>query len=209
MPRPRFEKLSPEKREHILEAAAQAFAAYGYAQASLNQILETAGISKGAAYYYFDDKADLYTTAVQHYSQELAQHIDLTPSSLTTDTFWPAITALYHQQFTLYRERPWVLGLVKGGGNMQTLPQTLPMEGPLAEFWQQIQSLLGQLFAQGQTLGLIRTDLPDDLLAVLLMAVDDAHDRWLFGRVEALSDAELKAGAARMCDLLQRLLAPA
>lgn len=205
MPRPRFEKLSPEKRERILEAAAQEFAAYGYAQASLNRILETADISKGAAYYYFDDKADLYITAVQHYSQELAQHIDLNLPSLTADTFWPAITALYRQQFTLYRERPWVLGLVKSGGDTT---QTLLTDGPLADFWQQIQSLLGQLFTQGQALGVIRTDLPDDLLAALLIAVDDAHDRWLFGQVQTLSETDLEAGATRMCDLLQRLLAP-
>ena len=56
MPRPRFEKLSAEKREQILETAAKAFAAHGYDGASLNQILADADISKGAAYYYFDNK---------------------------------------------------------------------------------------------------------------------------------------------------------
>ena len=62
MPRPRFEKLPVEKQEQILEAAAKEFTAHGYDGASLNRILEEAGISKGAAYYYFDDKADLYAT---------------------------------------------------------------------------------------------------------------------------------------------------
>ena len=72
MPRPRFEKLSPEKREQILETSAKEFAANGYEGASLNQILAKAGISKGAAYYYFDNKADLYvTTTHTHYAIEL------------------------------------------------------------------------------------------------------------------------------------------
>ena len=57
MPRPRFNKLTAEKRESILEAAAKEFATHGFEGASLNQILSNAGISKGAAYYYFDDKA--------------------------------------------------------------------------------------------------------------------------------------------------------
>ncbi len=63
MPRPRFNKLAPEKRERIMEAAAKEFAAYGYEGASLNRILEQAEVSKGAAYYYFDDKADLFVSA--------------------------------------------------------------------------------------------------------------------------------------------------
>ena len=58
MPRPRFEKLPPEKRETILETAAKEFAEFGYEGASLNQILAKSGISKGAAYYYFDNKED-------------------------------------------------------------------------------------------------------------------------------------------------------
>lgn len=205
MPRPRFERLTPEKKERILAAAAQEFARHGYGQASLNRILEAADISKGAAYYYFDDKADLYMTAVQHYSRELAQTIDLAPGALTAETFWPAIRELYRQQFTLYRERPWVLGLAKSGGGFTA---EMLATGPLAGFWQEILSQMSQLFAQGQALGVVRTDLPDDLLAALIIAVDDAHDRWLFSRIGGLAEAELEAGAARATDLLRRLLKP-
>ena len=56
MPRPRIARLAEDKRTRILEAAAKEFAAAGYENASLNRILEHAGLSKGAAYYYFDDK---------------------------------------------------------------------------------------------------------------------------------------------------------
>ena len=34
--------------------------AHGFENASLNRIIKKAGISKGAMYYYFDDKMDLY-----------------------------------------------------------------------------------------------------------------------------------------------------
>jgi AcrR family transcriptional regulator len=44
--------------------------------ASLNRILEQAGISKGSAYYYFDDKADVFLTVVQRYLLEIAESIE-------------------------------------------------------------------------------------------------------------------------------------
>ena len=77
MPRPRFARLTAAKRERIMEAAAKEFAAHGYEGATLNRILVEAGISKGAAYYYFDDKADLYLTALLHYGQDTLVHINV------------------------------------------------------------------------------------------------------------------------------------
>ncbi len=65
MPRPRFDRLDPDKRRRILAVAAEEFAARGVGNASLNRIIDHAGISKGAAYYYFDDKADLFATVIR------------------------------------------------------------------------------------------------------------------------------------------------
>src|SRR5690349_22874095 len=88
MPRPRFEKLQPEKRERLLESAAKEFATHGYDDASLNQILEKAGVSKGAAYYYFDDKADLFMTVLDHYVPQIVPMDLLDIKSLTAENFW-------------------------------------------------------------------------------------------------------------------------
>ena len=41
-------------------AALDEFAAHGFHDASLNRIIEAAGISKGSMYYYFDGKEDLF-----------------------------------------------------------------------------------------------------------------------------------------------------
>lgn len=205
MPRPRFNKLSAKKRERILEAAAKEFAAHGYDGASLNQILDKAGISKGAAYYYFDDKADLYATTVLHYSQEIMSDTLTDPAQFTAVNFWDELTAVYRHQFTSYAERPWVFGVVKAGGSMSA---EMLMQGPLAELWEQAQFLLVHLFQRGRELGLIRTDLPEDLLLSLVIAVDDAHDRWLFDHWSELSPADLEQAASRISDMLRRLLSP-
>ncbi|MBE2197225.1 MAG: TetR/AcrR family transcriptional regulator [Anaerolinea sp.] len=205
MPRPRFDKLPPEKRERILEAAAREFATCGYAQASLNHILETAGISKGAAYYYFDDKADVYLTAVRHYGHTVLAAIDLDVSTLTAANFWTAVADLYHQQFAAFADRPWVLGLLKTSGPNA---DALAADEQLAALMQEVGQMMAALLQQGQALGVVRADLPDELLAAVVTAVDDAHDRWLFGRATALTAAELQSAAAQISDLLRRLLTP-
>lgn len=206
MPRPRFARLSAAKQERILEAAAREFTANGYEGASLNRILQEAGISKGAAYYYFDDKADLYATTVQHYSQELFDSVAFDPGQLTTENFWQELAALYRRQFTQFAARPWVFGVAKAGGSLS--PEALA-EGPLAEMWQRAQFLLAQLLQQGRALGVIRDDLPDELLLSWLIALDDVHDRWLAANMERQSTADLEAAALRISDALRRLLAPA
>ena len=205
MPRPRFNKLSAEKRERILEAAAKEFAAHGYEGASLNRILAGAGISKGAAYYYFDDKADLYTTTILHFSQELMAELSFDLAQLTAANFWDEIAKLYRQQLTAYVERPWVFGVAKAGG---TPPSELPDQEPLGQLLEQAQLILVQLLRHGRKLGVVRDDLPQDLALALVVAVDDAHDRWLYDHWSQLSKADLEAAAVRASDNLRRLLSP-
>lgn len=205
MPRPRFEKLTEDKREQILEAAAKEFTAYGYENASLNRILEEAGISKGAAYYYFDDKADVYTTTLLHYLEELLANIPFDVSRLTAKNFWSEVATVYRYQFTHYYERPWVFGIAKSGGpaSMETLA-----ERPMAAVWESVQSLLIQLVQRGRDLGVMRDDLPDELLQALVIAVDVAHDRWLFAHWTEMSPTDIDVAAQRIADMLRRLLEP-
>jgi len=205
MPRPRFEKLDKDKQSRILEAAAKEFSANGFENASLNQILDAAGISKGAAYYYFDDKADLYTTTLLHYMNEILNEIAFDVNHFTKENFWQEVAALYKQQFKLYFDRPWVFGIAKSGG-----PISMEMieNEPYASVWQSAQVLLIQLFQRGRELNVIRDDLPEDLLQSLLVSVDMAHDRWLFAHWAEFSAPDIDQAAQSIANLLERLLKP-
>ena len=205
MPRSRFDKLPEEKRERILEAAAKEFVAHGYEGASMNRMLAKAGISKGAAYYYFDDKADLYATAVLHYSEDLLAGSSFDPTRLTAENYWDAIAAIYRHQFTSYTEQPWVFGLAKAGGALSAEMMT---EGPLADLFEQAQFVLVQILRRGRELSLVRNDLSEELLLSLVIAADDAHDRWLITHWSELSQTDLESAAVRMTNILQRLLSP-
>jgi TetR/AcrR family transcriptional regulator len=49
-----------EKKQELIDAALEEFGEKGYDNASLNNILKVAGISKGTFYYHFPNKEELY-----------------------------------------------------------------------------------------------------------------------------------------------------
>ena len=71
MPFARFARMPAEKRERLLTVAAREFGMHGYEAASLNRILDEAGIGKSSAYYYFEDKADLFGAVVEYSVERL------------------------------------------------------------------------------------------------------------------------------------------
>ena len=56
-----FHHLPDEKQQRIINAALKVFAEYGYDKASTNKIVAEAGIGKGMLFYYFKNKAALFT----------------------------------------------------------------------------------------------------------------------------------------------------
>lgn len=59
MPR-RTKEEAAATRERILDAAAAVFAEHGLAHASLEQVAEKAGLTRGALYFHFKDKCALF-----------------------------------------------------------------------------------------------------------------------------------------------------
>jgi AcrR family transcriptional regulator len=203
MPRQRFERLKKEKRERILQTAAKAFAAAGFEQASMNQILDEAGISKGAAYYYFDDKADLYATTVHHYLTTLVNTLDLSVEGLTAENFWPQTRELYLSQFRNSYEQPWVFGVIRSATHVS--PELLA-SSDLAGYVTYFQDAIAALLQKGQELGLVRTDLPQPLLIRMFMAVDEAADQWFMINWDDLSPSQVESIAAQIFETLKRLI---
>ncbi len=62
MPRPRRTAAAPDitTRERLIAAAAEEFAARGFAGANIDRIAAAAGLNKAMIYYHFASKADLY-----------------------------------------------------------------------------------------------------------------------------------------------------
>ncbi|MDP4180421.1 MAG: TetR/AcrR family transcriptional regulator [Bacillota bacterium] len=56
----KFLSLEPKKRDIIINAAIKEFAQKGYKDASTNEIVKEAGISKGLLFHYFKNKKSLF-----------------------------------------------------------------------------------------------------------------------------------------------------
>ncbi|HSM58912.1 MAG TPA: TetR/AcrR family transcriptional regulator [Candidatus Sulfomarinibacteraceae bacterium] len=204
MPRPRFHRLSADKRRRILEAAAKEFAAHGFDGASLNKILGEAQLSKGAAYYYFDNKADLFATTAAFYAEEIMHDVSPVVAELDADNFWPTLIELYQKQYGYYEAQPWAFGVVKAAARVSE--QAATDHPTLARLREEIEHDLETLLLRGQAVGAIRSDLPHDLLVRLFMAVDDTIDHWLLENWETLEKDEVQEIAGRLLRGLARFL---
>jgi len=61
-----FDKTTEDRRQKVLEAAIDEFAAKGYSATSINDIASNAHISIGSMYSYFASKEDLFLTIVNN-----------------------------------------------------------------------------------------------------------------------------------------------
>ena len=206
MPFPRFFKLEREKREGLMEVAAQEFAHYGFEDASINRILVRAQISKGATYYYFENKVDLFLTVVQYCNERLKlidQEID--PATLTAESFWPTFAKLHSQPLIRSFEQPWLFAAVNAARRLS--PESLERE-PLASFARRLIAWVMTLVKRGQEVGVIRDDIPDELIFAWLQSLDEAGDQWLLAHWKDLDRQAIARMSDQTVDAIRRVLVP-
>jgi AcrR family transcriptional regulator len=204
MPLPRFSTLDPERRAAILSAAAEEFARAGLQGASYNRIIARAGVSKGAMYYYFDNKEDLFVTVVADLAERAAAAIGGPGPFSDAAGFWQQMRSLCARALQFFAD-PTLAGLYK---QLVTPGRDSPLGHAVEEHTRRLEAYTAELLRAGQQVGAVRTDLPIELLAHLLTGLGEAFDRWLLTRWESLRPAELAALPDQIVDLFARLAAP-
>jgi AcrR family transcriptional regulator len=206
MSRPRFEKLDPQRQERLFASAAEEFGEKGYDAASLNRILERSGMSKSSLYYYFDDKADLFTTMLERALAFLIKEIGgFDVETLTAETFWSEFVTLYRRSIVLVNRNTWYLKL---GRMFYRLHDTSKQGAPTGHIFDAARHWIGKIISRGQALGVVRTDLPTPLLIGCAMGIGEALDRWAIVYWDQYDEDELMQMAEEHIDLFRRLLAP-
>jgi AcrR family transcriptional regulator len=66
-----MQQRSQETRERILDAALRVFADHGYDGASVTQICEHAGVSKGALYHHYPTKQAVFMALLEHWLESV------------------------------------------------------------------------------------------------------------------------------------------
>jgi AcrR family transcriptional regulator len=204
MARARFDNLDPERREAILAAAGEEFARHGYAGASLNRIIDAADFSKGSLYYYFDDKADLFASVIEETVSRLMGDmggIDL--DRLDRTSYWESLRRFAMASVELMSRDVWYVRLAMAFPRLRQEPEAGAGVRPALEWGRRLTT---ELLSRGRELGVVRRDLPLELLVEVTMAADEAGDRWMFERLdEYQGEALLKLVEARI-DLMRDML---
>lgn len=69
-------ELSAATREALLAGAREAFAEHGYADAPLEALVRSVGMTKGALYHHFGSKRGLFLAVAQSIDAEIQQRLD-------------------------------------------------------------------------------------------------------------------------------------
>jgi AcrR family transcriptional regulator len=172
-PKARLAALPADRQAKLLDPAEDEFVAHGFEGASLNRILSAAGMSKGQAYYYVADKADLYRAVIERSLQRLAEAIDASfPEPTTADEFWQQIATIF-ERLTVALQKDDDLAVLARG-----IYESPGAQAALTEPLAGIRAQSDRLIAIGQSVGAIRTDVPQTLLADVLFAAAREIDRW-------------------------------
>lgn len=210
MARKARQSASSDVRRRLLEAARAEFMQHGYEQASINRILESAGIHKGSLYHYFEDKADLFVTVVRDSVAEMIQTVaELDLDRMLQDPpqdFWGFMERASLQKIAFAVHHP---GLVRLGSDLFVQAAKPGAPAKFRDYMRESRDLLAGFLKMGQDQGAVRTDLPVTLLADLGFAVSEIMNRALLEDptlVERFSPAEIRGYSRTQLDMMRRML---
>ncbi len=205
MPLPRFVNLNQVQRDELLSAATAEFAAHGYAEASLNQILKAAGLSKGTLYYYFADRDDLYAYVVLQAGMALRAGAAFDTFEPTTPVeFERGLIRLAQSAIAVMREKPTEMKALRSfQRDLRRLNK--PVFAPLLELARQT---FLDVIRRGRKLGVVRDDVSESLLVEMLESADEVLDRTLYAGARFPTGAALERHLALVLDTFRRILEP-
>ncbi|MGZ8177896.1 TetR/AcrR family transcriptional regulator [Williamsia sp. SKLECPSW1] len=168
--------LEPDRDLALVVAAGRRFAALGYEGTSLNQVLAEAGWQKSSFYHHFADKSRLHEHVVATLARRLMHGV--TPpdlAGLTAEQFWPAMADFLTSLGRSAGDHPEsrLLGeMFHQGRDLDNGCRHLQQTRDSVSDW------LAGAVRRGRDLGVVRADIPTELLIQLTVTVLHCLDRW-------------------------------
>jgi len=203
MPTKRFDNLAPERRSSLLDAAREEFIAHGFNDASLNTIVQSAGISKGSLYYYFEDKEDLFIAVMEREINGMIKYMGGLLAGEFSDDFWGDVDDLYRKSLDYIFRHPELVGLTR---EFHYLSMSGKASEALMEFYDIMKTISTKIMKHGQELGAVRTDLPIELLVEITYQVDMTLDMWMIARWEKMTEEEINRYYDLYFDIFRKIV---
>ncbi len=145
----------------------------------MNEILSTADWAKSSLYHYFEGKKGLHDHVVTMLRVRLGDGLTMPElDTLTAADYWPAMARLLDDLARAAADHPETRQL----GLMYHRDDSAPTDSALHALRTEVAGWLTQAVRRGLTLGLVRHDIPADLVVELTVAVLRVLDRWALDR---------------------------
>lgn len=166
------EEHKRQRRLEIITAAKTVFREKGYLKASMQDIIDEVGLSRGAVYDYFDNKAHVFQAVIDNQDEQLWQ---LQRETCAARPIWPAFQQLILDPFERYDEdSPKEIG-----AHIEFVLQSRnDGEGRawVANRYQKFVHLFTQILETGVEIGEFQPVLPVDVIVrFMLSAIDGMH----------------------------------
>lgn len=188
--------IEKARREQIVAAAIETVANFGYSNASLARIAETAGISKSVISYHFSGKADLLNQVVSGFFERaweyMSVHLESETTSMGKIRAWVASQLAY---FGAHRsEFLAVIDIVVNHRNPDG--SRLFADAEVEEI-----EALTEILDAGQAAGEFRDFESESVAVVIVQCIDGAITRW----IESNHD-ELETQSAALVEFVEHAI---
>jgi AcrR family transcriptional regulator len=203
--RRRFDQLPAERKDAILRVAAAEFARSGFHGTSYNQLLERLELGKSSAYYYFEDKRDLFLAALTRCYAAFFETVGRLERPVDVPSFWAFVERGSVLGYEFMLEDPVAANL------MLCVQRERALLGELGsdELLSSMEGFYASMVAEGQRLGAVREDLPQELIVALVRDTTMTFDRWFVTARSHGACAPAPVDAARLfTDVVRRLCRP-
>jgi len=162
--RPKRAERPEPSRKHLLAAAIDCFARFGYQGTSIDRIARHAGVTKGALYYHFKDKEELLFEAVSGRVGEFEQHVlaEVGPANDTLASLKRVIDACFFHA-TVSNHRRFIMTLM-----IEALDTNPQLSARFQRILRRMRFFLADVVRRGQAAGRVRSDIDAEETAALI-----------------------------------------
>jgi TetR/AcrR family acrAB operon transcriptional repressor len=171
----------PELKRELLNAGLRCFARRGYHAATMDEIAAEAGVSKGAIYWHYKDKEELFLSIMRERGAALeaagARALEgIVPGQEDPGEILKAIMAAIFGFYVENREFASLIGLLRSG---KDAPFGEALFRELVEFYRRARAQFVPLFAFGIERGSFIEAPPHALAAWVLATIDGTVMQWV------------------------------
>jgi TetR/AcrR family transcriptional regulator len=170
MPTSTFYNLDESKKRQIFDACVEEFATHTFSEASINQIIKAANISRGSFYQYFADKEDCYMFLLNEIAKEKMVLFKDIVTAKDYDTVFEEYESMFDQAILWIEEKPqyYQIGVKMDMDNSEFIRKLLKGNQAGLDYLDYFASLI----RRDQQRGIIRKDIDADVLTEMLFSIN-------------------------------------